>query len=123
MALTSLEQARIRYYLGVPPISLFNNVRVESMLVSVGGDSDAATLLREKLTRLASVEAQIANMDAIVLAEKSGSGSQLRAEREEIIKSQGRREAYALAIMMGFSDGPMRDVFGSGPAGFAMAMG
>lgn len=71
MAFTTSEAAAIRHALGYPQVYRHANPRLESALAVVGGDIDAATIVRGLLASIAGVRAQI---EAVALPSAGVSG-------------------------------------------------
>ncbi|WP_437489450.1 hypothetical protein WME75_10735 [Sorangium sp. So ce1014] len=59
MAFTSIEATKIRHYLGYPSLWRFQNPRLESAIMVVGGDPDATTIVQGLLTQIEAVRTQI----------------------------------------------------------------
>lgn len=62
MAFTLQERSWIRQYLGLPDFYLTTNTLLENALDLVGSQDESATVVRQILTNIQAVEAQIADL-------------------------------------------------------------
>lgn len=104
MAFTTAERSVIRGYLGFPDIYVFANPRLENALDIAGADSDAATLVRDILTKLDAVEVAIDTGALTVAGIKSvGAGDPEFYESGKIkdLRKIGRGLCAKLSVKMG----------------------
>lgn len=113
MSFTSAQAAQIREYLGYPQVYRDANPRLESAITQVGGDADASALVIDKLTKVATIEAQILNIATLSAGVKKADEVELYddASGNKVLKGLCRQGNMYCAQIAGTFGVPLLKAF------------
>ena len=114
-AFTSAEATSIRHYLGYPQVYRYQDPRLESAIVQVGGDVDAAALVRLLLTSIDGVFVKVGTSALAGAGVKSldkGDVELYQGQQLEGMREVGRTFCGRLSSLFGVPI--LADVFGGG---------
>jgi hypothetical protein len=73
MALTTLQQTQIRFYLGYPDLNRYKNTRLEGVIAVSGVLSvDAESIVTDTLTQLVALDAKLTTIATSVVVQSAG---------------------------------------------------